>query len=71
MSRKVGWKIETGVSLRTSSSSWPAENSSTARVTMPATVSMIADRRSATSAMPKPTGQAPIQRLWTPLVSAW
>jgi len=55
----VGWKIETGVSRRTSSVSCPVAYTSTARDTSDATSSMIEDNRSATSTMPSGCGQSP------------
>jgi len=60
-SRKVGWKIDTGVSRRCSSLSWPVANSSTHRATTEATNSIRELSRSATSAMPSGSAHAPNQ----------
>ncbi|MPM43307.1 hypothetical protein SDC9_89980 [bioreactor metagenome] len=68
--RKVGWKIEIGVSRRRCSSSWPSEKSRTSRQITDDTSSSSVESRSATSEMPCGAGQPAIRATCVPTRSA-
>ena len=67
----MGWKIETGVSRRTSSWSCPVANTRTARATIDATNSISALNRSTTSAMPSGAGHPATHSANAPLVCVY